>query len=133
MGIYEQKLSLLSEMISFSIVDGSLHQKEYDFLSFVAKELKVEKLIFEELFHSEMKPVTIKTEFQRIIQFYRLALLMRVDGVLHPSEEIAIKQMAINMGLNPFLTKRILTMIFESKTGTIDPKMLLQIFKEQYN
>lgn len=123
MGIYEQKLSLLSEMISFSIVDGNLHQKEYGFLSFVAKELKVEKLIFEELFHSEMKLVTIKTEFQRIIQFYRLALLMRVDGVLHPSEEIAIKQMAINMSLNPFLRKRILTMIFESKTGTIDAKM----------
>lgn len=130
---YEQKLSLLSEMISFSIVDGNLHQKEYDFLSFVAKELKVNKSIFDDLFHSEMKPVTIKTEFQRIIQFYRLALLIRVDNVLHESEAIAIKQMAINMGLNPFLTDRILTMIFKSKNGTIDPKMLFQIFKEQYN
>jgi hypothetical protein len=29
---YEQKLSLLAEMISFSIVDGHLHQKEYEFL-----------------------------------------------------------------------------------------------------
>jgi hypothetical protein len=130
---YEQKLSLLSEMISFSIVDGRLHQKEYDFLCCVAKELKIEKSIFDELFHSELKPVTLKTEFQRISQFYRLALLMRVDGILHPNEDVAIKQMAINMGLNPFLTKRILTMIFESKTNTIDPKILLQVFKEQYN
>ena len=130
---YELKLSLLSEMISFSIVDGHLHQKEYDFLCYVAKELKIEKSIFDELFHSELKPITLKTEFQRISQFYRLALLMRVDGILHPSENVAIKQMAINMGLNPFLTKRILTMIFESKTGTIDPKILIQVFKEQYN
>ncbi len=130
---YELKLSLLSEMISFSIVDGHLHQKEYDFLCYVAKELKIEKSIFDELFHSELKPITLKTEFQRISQFYRLALLMRVDGILHPSENVAIKQMAINMGLNPFLTKRILTMIFESKTGTIDPKILLQVFQEQYN
>ena len=130
---YELKLSLLSEMISFSIVDGRLHQKEYDFLCCVAKELKIEKSIFDELFHSELKPVALKTEFQRISQFYRLALLMRVDGILHPSEDVAIKQMAINMGLNPFLTKRILTMIFESKTGTIDPKILVQVFKEQYN
>ena len=130
---YELKLRLLSEMIAFSIVDGHLHQKEYDFLCYVAKELKIEKSIFDELFHSELKPITLKTEFQRISQFYRLALLMRVDGILHPSENVAIKQMAINMGLNPFLTKRILTMIFESKTGTIDPKILIQVFKEQYN
>jgi hypothetical protein len=58
---------------------------------------------------------------------------MRVDGILHIKEEIAIQQMAINMGLNPFLTKRILSMIFKSKNGTIDPKILLQVFKEQLN
>lgn len=102
-------------------------------MSCIAKELKIEKSVFDEFFHSEMKPIPIKTEFQRIIQFYKLPLLMHVDGILHTKEEIAIKQMAINMGLNPFLTKRILLLIFESKNGTIDPKILLQVFKEQYN
>ena len=71
--------------------------------------------------------------FVRIQQFYRLALLMRVDGILHEKEIVAINQISIKMGLNPSVTKRILKMIKMSPTGTIDPIFLLNAFKEQYN
>jgi hypothetical protein len=39
MNSFEEKRSLLLEMISFSIVDGKLHQRELDFIWIVAKEL----------------------------------------------------------------------------------------------
>lgn len=133
MNTREEKISLLSEMIAFAIVDGRLHEREYEFISIVARELKIEKSEFKDLFHQELKPIGIKTEFQRIQQFYRLALLMQVDGILHEKEEIAIKQMAINMGLNPSVTKRILEMMKASPSGLIDPNYLLQAFKEQQN
>src|SRR5690606_27121212 len=99
MNSYEEKKSLLAEMIAFSIVDGRLHEREYEFLKIVARELKVELTDFKQLFHEELPRDVIKSEFQRVQQFYRLALLMHVDGVLHHKEEVAIKQMAINMGL----------------------------------
>lgn len=133
MNTYEEKISLLVEMIAFSIVDGKLHQREYEFLSIVAKELKIDKQIFDDLFHTEIPVNPIKTEYQRIQQFYRLALLMHVDGVLHEKEEIAIKQIAINMGLNPSVTKRLLVMIKISPTHMIDPDYLMEAFKEQHN
>jgi hypothetical protein len=36
---------------------------------------------FNDLFHQELPKLPIKNEFQRIQQFYRLALLMHRDGI----------------------------------------------------
>ena len=82
MNTYDEKISLLVEMIAFSTVDGHLHKREYEFLAIVAKELKISLPVFKDLFHQELPQSVIKTEFERIQQFYRLALLMHSDGFL---------------------------------------------------
>ena len=125
MNTYEEKLSLLAEMIAFAVIDGKLHDREYQFLSIVANELQIKKEDFKNLFHEELKPIPMKSEAQRIQQFYRLALLMYCDGVLHEKEEIAIKQMGVNMGLNPFAIKRILKAMEKSPTRMIDGERAL--------
>lgn len=133
MNTYEEKISLLLEMIAFATVDGHLHKREYEFLGIVAKELNITKSVFDDLFHQEMPVKVIKSEFERIQQFYRLALLMHVDGVLHRKEENAIQQISINMGLNPTVIKRILEMMKNKSNPMIDSKILLDIFQEQLN
>ncbi|SHG88294.1 hypothetical protein SAMN05443549_10817 [Flavobacterium fluvii] len=133
MNSFEEKRSLLLEMIAFSTVDGQLHKREYEFLSIVAQELQIEKDVFKDLFHQELPQVLIKSEFGRIQQFYRLALLMHIDGVLHIKEDSAIQQIALNMGLNPVATKRILKIMKKGATPIIDPEVLLKIFREQHN
>lgn len=129
----EEKRSLLLEMIAFATVDGSLHKKEYLFLSMVAKELNLSEPVFKDLFHQELPVLVIKSEFERFHQFYRLALLMHCDGVLHSKEETAIQQIAIDMGLNPVVTKRILKMMKSNESPIIDSDVLFSIFKEQHN
>lgn len=129
----EQKINLLSEMIAFSVVDGKLHQREYEFLAIVAKELQISKEEFNQLFHIELPPQTIKSETQRIQQFYRLALLMHVDGEIHEKEKIAINEIGINMGLNPFAIKRILKAMEESPNRMVGQAFLMQVFQEQHN
>ena len=133
MHTYEEKISLLLEMIAFATIDGDLHQKEYAFLAIVANELKISKTVFNDLFHQELPHIVIKSEFERFQQFYRLALLMHCDGVLHPKEEASIQQIAINMGLNPLVTKRVLVMMKNSRSPIIEADVLLEIFKEQHN
>ena len=133
MNTYKKKINLLSEMISFSVVDGRLHQREYEFLWIVAQELKINKDDFNELFHQELPTDIIKSEIGRIQQFYRLALLMHCDGVLHEKEEIALRQIAITMGLNPHATKRILKMMAEAPNAILNPEILLKMFHEQDN
>ena len=120
-------------MISFSIVDGKLHQRELDFIWIVAKELGFTRAEYSDLFHQELPHLPIKSEFQRIQQFYRLALIMHCDGVLHEKESVAIRQITIDMGLNPGATKRVLQMMQESLNAMIDAKALLGMFQEQHN
>jgi hypothetical protein len=133
MNTFEEKRNLLLEMIAFSTIDGELHRREYDFLLIVAQELQIDIEVFNDLFHQEL-PITIhKSEFERIQQFYRLALLMHADGVLHRKEENAIQQISLNMGLNPLVIKRILNMMKEKANPMIDSKVLLKIFQEQQN
>lgn len=133
MNSFEEKRSLLLEMISFSIVDGKLHQRELDFIWIVAKELGFTRAEYSDLFHQELPHLPIKSEFQRIQQFYRLALIMHCDGVLHEKESVAIRQIAIDMGLNPGATKRVLQMMQESPNAMIDANALLAMFQEQHN
>lgn len=128
-----QKLSLLADMIAFAIVDGKLHDREYLFLSMIAQELQVDKEEFKQLFHQEINSEVIKSEFERIQQFYRLALLMHCDGVLHEREKNAIHEIGVNMGLNPFAIKRVLKAMEASPTKMISPDFLLEVFQEQLN
>lgn len=133
MSTYEEKLSLLSEMIAFARIDGQIHEREYQFLAIVASQLKVEKSVFESLFEHEAKKVVIKSEHQRILQFYRLALLMHADGILHDNEQVAIREMGVNMGLSPFAMRSVLQEMQKSPSGLIDPDVLLALFRAQHN
>ena len=128
-----QKLSLLSDMIAFAVVDGKLHDNEYLFLSLIAEDLGIDSAEFQQLFHSENKSEVIKDDFERIQQFYRLALLMHSDGVLHEREEKRIHEIGIGMGLNPFSMKRVLKAMAKSPTRLLSPDYLLEVFQEQNN
>jgi uncharacterized tellurite resistance protein B-like protein len=133
MNTASEKMSLLADMIAFAIVDGELHEREYTFLTIVATELGVSKEDFRQLFHEEHRSEIIKSEFERIQQFYRLALLMHCDGVLHERERIKIHEIGINMGLNPHAIKRVLKAMEVSPTKMISAEFLLEIFQEQLN
>lgn len=133
MNTFEEKRSLVLEMIAFSTVDGHLHKREYEFLAIVANEVGFEMNVFKDLFHQELPQIPIKSEFLRIQQFYRLALLMYSDGVLHQKESIAIQQISLEMGLNPVATKRILKLMNEAPNAIIDGEVLLNVFQEQHN
>ena len=133
MNTKEQKISLLSDMIAFAIVDGELHEREYTFLSIIAVELGISKEELKQLFHEENRSEIIKSEFERIQQFYRLALLMHCDGILHEREQIKIREIGVNMGLNPFAIKRVLKAMEQSPTRMVSPEFLLETFQEQHN
>lgn len=133
MDSYEEKISLLSEMIAFAVIDGELHDREYDFLLLVSQELDIEKETFMDLFSKRNEFVVVKDEFHRILHFYRLALLMHCDGVLHERERIAINEIGINMGLNPSAMKRILKLMEDAPNQMIDPEIVVGAFQEQHN
>ena len=130
---YEEKLSLLSEMISFAQIDGKLHDREFQFLQLVACELQIKYADFIDLFQSDLKHIPIQNDLERMQHFYRLALLMHCDGVKHQNENTAIHEIGLQMALNPYAINRILKAIDQSPTKTIDPHFLITVFNEQLN
>uniref|UniRef100_UPI004048F3FB TerB family tellurite resistance protein n=1 Tax=Flavobacterium sp. TaxID=239 RepID=UPI004048F3FB len=133
MDSYQEKIGLLQEMISFALVDNELHDREYDFIEMVALELEIDKETFLKLFDKKTEKVIIKDEFNRICQFYRLALLMHSDGVLHDREKAKINEIGINMGLNPYAMKRVLKLMENAPNRMVDGDTLLSVFSEQHN
>lgn len=130
---YQERIGLLQEMIAFAVVDGELHDREYDFIQIVAEELEIDKETLHKLFDKKQEKTVIKDEFNRICQFYRLALLMHADGVLHEREQVKINEIGINMGLNPYAMKRVLHLMKKSPNGMVDGETLLSVFSEQHN
>jgi hypothetical protein len=128
-----QRISLLSEMIEFAVVDGQLHDKEYDFLYLLSKELQIEKPAFMDLFRKRDSFLPIKDEFHRILHFYKLALLMYCDNVLHKRENLSIHEIGIKMGLNPKAMDRILDMMKAAPNHIVAPEMVICAFQEQMN
>ena len=129
----QEKISLLQEMISFALIDGELHDREYDFIEIVAYELGIDKETLHKLFENKGGVKVIKDELNRICQFYRLALLMRCDEVLHERERIKINEIGINMGLDPYAMKRVLKLIEDSPDHMVDGQILIKLFSEQLN
>lgn len=130
---YQERIDLLQELIAFAVVDGELYDREYDFIELVAQELEIDKETMLSLFDKKHEKTIIKTEFERICQFYRLALLMHADGILHEREQLKINEIGINMGLNPFAMKRILKAMEQSENNMIPAETLLSVFTEQHN
>jgi hypothetical protein len=133
MNTREEKISLLSEMIDFAIVDGELHDKEFDFLALLSQELGIDKPTFMDLFRKRDAFIPIKDEFHRILHFYKLSLLMFCDRVMHKQEDITIHQIGINMGLNPKAMDRILDLMHKAPNHIVAPEMVLCAFQEQHN
>lgn len=130
---YQEKLALLVEMINFSVVDGVLHDKEYQFLKLVAQQLHIKDEDFLALFQEELKPVPIRSEFQRIQHLYRLALLMFSDGVMHEKQLISLKQLGINMGLNPAATHKMILQMQTAEHHMLGSDVLMGLFRAQHN
>ncbi len=133
MNTQREKLSLLSEMIAFARADHEIKDSEYNFLLAVAKQLGVNKQVFDSLFTVKVDKVPLKQEAQRILQFHRLVLLMNVDQENHHKEMDRIRDFGLKMGLSPMAIHTVLEVMHEYPDKIIPPEVLINIFKAHYN
>lgn len=133
MGTYEEKLSILSEMIAFARVDHSLKDSEYQFLLGVASNLGINKKTFEALLKQKSPKVTLKSQAERIVQFNRLLLLMNVDQEQHQKEISKLYNIGLHMGLPPSAISQVLEVMHKYPNMVVPPDVLINIFKAHYN
>ena len=129
----EENINLLKDLIHLSVIDGELHDKEMDFIAIIATSLYIDKKTVYALFEKREPAAVIKSEFDRIVQFYRLALLMFTDGVLHNKEHQKLFEIGIKMGLNPQAMKVLIQKMESAPNTTINPTELIALFQIHHN
>ena len=129
----KEKLSLLTELIKLANCDKQIREQEYDFIMVIAERLGIDKMTFDKLFADYIEFTPPKSEFDRILQFHRLVLLMNIDQDLSEKELTFVKDLGIRMGLNPFATDKVLTEMHNYPGKIIPSDRLIEIFKQQYN
>ena len=122
MGSYEEKLSILSQMISFARVDHSLKESEYGFLLQVASHLGVDKETFEDLLREKSPKVRLTSQWERIVQFHRLLLLMNIDREQHKKELDALFNIGLKMGLPPAAMFQVLEVMHTYPDNLVPPR-----------
>ena len=132
MNSFEEKLSILSEMIAMAKADNVVSDSEYYFLLSVAEQLGVDKETFESLFDTKVKKIIPKTQAERILQFHRLVLLMNVDEQ-HELEIAKLHNIGLGMGLPPSAIEQVLTVMHQYPNKIVPPDVLINIFKAHYN
>ncbi|MEX0289030.1 MAG: TerB family tellurite resistance protein [Flavobacteriaceae bacterium] len=133
MSSYEEKLSILSEMIAFARADHAIKDSEYDFLLGVAGHLGVDKETFDKLLDTKVEKIMPKTQAERILQFHRLVLLMNVDQEQHQLEIGKLHNLGLGMGLPPSAIEQVLMVMHKYPNKVVPPDVLINIFKAHYN
>jgi hypothetical protein len=129
----EEKLSLLTELIKLARVDKAVKEIEHQFLLAISNQLQISQDEFEALFEQYIDFEPPKDDFNRILQLQRLILMSSVDLENHPNELNTIKNISINMGLNPLAIDEVLIKMHQYENKIIPPDILIGIFTKTFN
>lgn len=128
-----EKLSLLSEMISFAKSESSIKNIEYNFLMGVAKQLDISRADFDYLIEHPVTYTHLKSHSERIVQFHRLVLLMNIDDENTSKEVMKLYNFGLRMGLSHESITKVLYLMESFPNKIVPPDVLIDIFKTQYN
>ena len=133
MNTYQEKLSILSELIAFARVDYRIKDDEYDFLLSVANLMEVKKSSLDSLIKKKSEITIPPTQMERIVQFHRLLLLMNVDNEQHKKEIEKLHNIGLWMGLPPSAITQVLEVMHQYPNKVVPTDVLLRIFRAHYN
>lgn len=128
-----EKLSLLSEMISFAKGDSKIKNIEYNFLLGVAKQLDISREDFDYLIKNPVTYTHLKSHSERIVQFHRLVLLMNIDDENTSKDVTKLYNFGLRMGLSHESITKVLYLMESFPNKIVPPDVLIDIFKTQYN
>ncbi len=128
-----EKLSLLSEMISFAKNESNLKPIEYNFLLAIARQLDISREDFDYLIEHPINYIHLESHSERIVQFHRLVLLMNIEEENNSKGIIKLHNYGLRMGLSHESISKVLYLMDSFPNKIVPPDVLIDIFKVQYN
>ncbi len=113
--------------------DNEIREIEFQFLLTLASQMGIDKEDFKTIFEQYIEFNPPKLEFERIIQFQRLVLIMNIDDQANEEELEYIKDLGMRMGLHPMATNEVLRIMNDFPNRIVPPEKLISIFKTFHN
>ena len=132
----EEKITLLKQLYQMSKVDGEIVDTEFEFLIELALSLEVPFEVINDIFAEKtihLKKVIPKDIHERIIQIYRLALMINIDNHIRFDEVNLLKNIAVELKLPPEAVNIMLNEILNNKNKILEPEKLFDIFNTTNN
>ena len=129
----QEKMGLLSQLIELAKSDHHLSDKEKDFIHTLGKRMGLLENQIIELFQNPAPYSPVENEFDRILQFHRLVLLMNVDEHVSHQEMQETRIMGMKLGLHPEAIEEVLNRMFDYENNVIPPDDLMAIFLRHHN
>ncbi len=129
----KEKLSVLTELIKLARIDKEIRNEEFSFLFAISKMLGIDKVDFERLFADYIEYTPPATETDRILQFYRMVLLMNCDLNADSKELMFVKSAGVRLGLHTDAIESVISEMKKNKKGIVSEARLMEIFKTHYN
>lgn len=128
-----ERLSILKELIKLAKADEDVREIEFEFLLILSQQMGITKEEFIKLFEQYIEFHPPKLEFERILQFQRLILVMNVDQNMSQDELDYVRELGIRMGLHPSATDEVLKVMHNYENKVVPPEKLIEIFKTFHN
>ena len=130
---YNQKLSLLHNLLTLTRVDHVESDSEVDFIYQIGKKLNIHKTDIEGLLEKEVEFYPPKEEHQRIVLFYTFLLVMKIDGNLALEEKRVCREIGFKLGLNPLAVQNLLNQMINNPKKKVPAIDVINFFKLYHN
>ncbi len=131
-----KKITILKQLFSMLKADGIIDEKEKKFLIDIALSMNINSDdIRDAIDLQKIVPIT-SVKFSRkdnIIQIYRLALMLKIDGKIAPEEILHIKNIGLEMGLDSDSIDIMLKTLLKEYDAILSEEDLFKIFDIQNN
>ncbi|WP_194849982.1 tellurite resistance TerB family protein [Nonlabens antarcticus] len=129
------KTEVLKELIAMAYADGNLSMIEIEYIKAVGTRLNFkEGAVKEMLEHPDNSPAKPDKQFMmRIVHFYQLMLMMRIDGEINNKELQLLHEIALRYGIRKITVNTLLEIMDEYPDGDIPSLKLLEIHNQANN
>lgn len=131
----QEKLEILSELITMAHADGMLRKEEVQFIKVLGLRLGLEEESVENMLeHPEQIELKVpKTQTKRIIHFHRMMLMMHIDGQVNTDELQLLHEIGLRYGIRKATITTLLETMAKYPHGEIPASELIGIHLRDNN
>lgn len=130
---YNEKLSLLHNLLNLARVDHEESDLEVDFIYRISDRMSISRADINKLLKQKVDFHPPKEENKRVVLFYTFLLMMGIDGEFTDDEKSVCQEIGFKLGLNQMAVHLLIQKIIENDGAKVPALEVVEFFKLYHN